>query len=157
MKALYLLEQNTNPLPLFNFESIDEDIEGFFKLIFLERWTSKDTMKNLGLSDKEIQELNSDEGVDLMKDYDAYWCDFFTIGIDLDVDTISFFKFKWLLENKFITDENSSIAKRLSYRNYKPQKGDNVNHKRAMISAKNKYATKQVDSSLILKEVIKNG
>jgi hypothetical protein len=59
---------------------------------------------------------------DLEHDYKYYYTDFKKLGIDLNIDNISWWEFDTLLEGIFL-QENSSIAKVIQYRTYeKPPK-----------------------------------
>lgn len=131
-------------LELLNCETPDE-FEKVMKEIHEQRWIEQ-KLGDLGLSKEDEQALNEAEKMfDYNMDYDAYYVDFFKIGIDLDTSDLDWYKFNWFLSS-FFDDENSTISKRLQYRGYKPNKHDSLEYKNSMNKRKSKYSYQEVNS-----------
>lgn len=104
-----------------------------------ERWVDVGSTKH-NFTDEQMAELNKSEKVfDYFADFDAYFPDFFKIGIDLTESDIDWFKFNWLLSS-FMEDGESMIAKRMMARGYNPTKGESKEYKMYMNKKKRIYS-----------------
>ncbi|MFV0395560.1 MAG: Gp15 family bacteriophage protein [Coprobacillaceae bacterium] len=147
MKVIALSYNNLYDLRLLNCENLEE-YRKIVDWVFQDRWSYSENDITKYMTREETEKMRKSTQVfDYLKDYDAYWCDFMSIGIDLDKHEIDFFKFRWLLENKFISDESSAISKRIQYRNYKPKKGESSESKNGNIKLKKKYALYEIDEN----------
>lgn len=144
MKIIGLSNKGMYDLRLLGCESLDE-YRSIVEWVFKQRWKTESSINELLTEEERSKLAKAEQTFDYLKDYDAYWCDFFSIGIDLERDEIDFFRFCWMLDNKFMTDETSAISKRMRMRTYKPQKGDSVDHKHRMSNMKSKYSLLSID------------
>ena len=87
-----------------------------------------------------MEDLEKSEKIfDYEADFDAYFYDFFKLGIDLTESNIDWFKFNWILGG-IMGEESSAISQRLQARCYKPQKGENEKYKESMKKKKRLYS-----------------
>ena len=92
-----------------------------------------------------INEKNTkgEKTFDLNLDYKYYFVDFLKLGINLNLDKISWWEFEAILESLFL-DENSNLSKMLSYRLYeKPPKNSKTQEEKEhkfRMEMKRKYA-----------------
>lgn len=157
MKIIALSNEGMYDLRLLDCDSIEE-YRAIVKWLFEERWTYSDNDITKHMTKEEIAKMReSTQKFDFLKDYDAYWCDFMTMGIDLDKSEIDFIKFRWLLENKFMSDENSAINKRLQYRNYQPYKGESSESKNNHAKLKQKYSLFEIQEDMFYKAMKEGG
>lgn len=140
MKVFALMNDKMIDLSLLNCDSQEEYI-AIYQWLNVQRWQSNNSNIYDGFTQEEIDELfKAEQTFDYLKDYDAYWCDFMTIGIDLETSDIDFIRFCWLLENKFMCDEKSAISNRIRMRTYEYSKNDSIKYRTHMTKLKNKYA-----------------
>jgi len=107
------------------------------------RWIDNTQTKH-NFTDEQMAELNKSEKVfDYFADFDAYFYDFFKLGIDLTDSDLDWFKFNWLL-NGIIEDDKSMICKRMMARGYKSSKDETVEYRIHMNKKKSLYSLVEV-------------
>lgn len=128
-------------ISLLNCET-DEEFEGIFKWLNVERWTSSnnDFWKEHLTSDEYAKLNDSKQVFCYFADYDAYYTDFYQyFNIDLMTAELDWIRFNWFLRN-IIEKEDSMISKRIRYRTYKPSKHENSEYKNSMFERKKTYS-----------------
>lgn len=157
MRVFHLMNEQRIQLDLLNCDDQDEYLL-IYNWLVVQRWESskQDLYANLSDEDRKVL-FESIKTFDYFMDYDAYWCDFFGIGIDLTKDDIDFIKFGWLLDNKFMCDEKSAIANRIRMRTYKQNKNDSLEYKTNMNDLKRKYAFSDIKQNESMLDMLKGG
>lgn len=125
-----------------------------------ERWESESNSWKDLLTEEEKAEVNrnkNNKNFDFCMDFDAYYCDFIEyFNINLLKEDLDWFTFNWLLMS-VINKDDSELAKRISYRNYKPKKEDGAQHRDYMLKQKRKYAFEISNNDEMLYESFKVG
>ena len=144
-------------MELLNCKSVEE-LNLLSKWLNVERWTTTETqLKGIMSADEYTKYVEATKTFDIFKDFDAYYVDFITyFNIDLLKDEIDYIRFNWFL-NALMSKEESVISKRLSFRNYKANKNDNTEYKKAMNENKKRYSLVQEDTQRIYETVIGGG
>ena len=87
----------------------------------------------------------------ILRDFDAYYPDFLEYyNIDLLNEDICYFKFNFLLNGLFVKESN--IAKRVEYRNYKPNKNEDKSYKKHMLKMKKLYSISEDNNKNVVAE-----